>query len=357
MSESLETTLTNGQDVNVNLVDEDVMLEGLADEFFGVEPKEVLSSEDIDNEVEEAAESDEAEASETELLEEESSDEDPETEEEETEEDADDSEEVESDIEELDMEYEVPVKVDGEEYTVAMAELIKGYQTAQSSNKKSIEASAQLKEAKVLAEEATTLKAQNAELLAKEVDSDAVQLEAYDRKIQQLINDDDMFELPKWQEARRNKAKELESKKKEATRLNDEAIFEKTQADAATLQATKEQAIAALDTDLPGWQDDYESVVNWAVKDLGFPEFANIVDPKVIALMYDYKSLKDSKKVAVQKRKKAPTKSVKATKPVNKKAKTSEKEKELRKRVLSGDATENQADSFLAGMVDGMFSN
>ena len=357
MSESLETTLTNGQDVNVNLVDEDVMLEGLADEFFGVEPKEVLSSEDIDNEVEEAAESDEAEASETELLEEESSDEDPETEEEETEEDADDSEEVESDIEELDMEYEVPVKVDGEEYTVAMAELIKGYQTAQSSNKKSIEASAQLKEAKVLAEEATTLKAQNAELLAKEVDSDAVQLEAYDRKIQQLINDDDMFELPKWQEARRNKAKELESKKKEATRLNDEAISEKTQADAAALQATKEQAIAALDTDLPGWQDDYESVVNWAVKDLGFPEFANIVDPKVIALMYDYKSLKDSKKVAVQKRKKAPTKSVKATKPVNKKAKTSEKEKELRKRVLSGDATENQADSFLAGMVDGMFSN
>jgi len=357
MSESLETTLTNGQDVNVNLVDEDVMLEGLADEFFGVEPKEVLSSEDIDNEVEEAAESDEAEASETELLEEESSDEDPETEEEETEKDADDSEEVESDIEELDMEYEVPVKVDGEEYTVAMAELIKGYQTAQSSNKKSIEASAQLKEAKVLAEEATTLKAQNAELLAKEVDSDAIQLEAYDRKIQQLINDDDMFELPKWQEARRNKAKELESKKKEATRLNDEAISEKTQADAATLQATKEQAIAALDTDLPGWQDDYESVVSWAVKDLGFPEFANIVDPKVIALMYDYKSLKDSKKVAVQKRKKAPTKSVKATKPVNKKAKTSEKEKELRKRVLSGDATENQSDSFLAGMVDGMFSD
>lgn len=356
MSESLETTLTNGQDVNVNLVDEDVMLEGLADEFFGVEPKEVLSSEDIDNEVEEAAESDEAEASETELLEDESSNDDLEAEEE-TEEDADDSEEAESDIEELDMEYEVPVKVDGEEYTVTMSELIKGYQTAQSSNKKSIEASAQLKEAKALAEEATTLKAQNAELLAKEVDSDAIQLEAYDRKIQQLINDDDMFELPKWQEARRNKAKELESRKKEATRLNDEATFEKAQSNAAALQATKEQAISALNTDIPGWQDNYEAVVNWAVKDLGFPEFANIIDPKVIALMYDYKSLKDSKKVAVQKRKKAPTKSVKATKPVNKKAKTSEKEKELRKIVLSGDATENQANSFLAGMVEGMFSN
>jgi len=359
MSESLETTPTNSRDVKVNLVDEDVMLEGLAGEFFGDEAEEDLPSDDIDNEVEEAAESDEAEAPETELLEDESNDDNLETEEEEEdEEDSDDSEkEVEEDTEELDMEYEVPVKVDGKEYTVAMAELIKGYQTAQSSNKKSIEASAQLKEAKALAEEATTLKLQNSELLAKEVDSDAVQLEAYDRKIQQLINDDDMFELPKWQEARRNKAKELESKKKEAARLKDEATSEKNQADAAMLQATKEQAISALDKDLPGWQDDYESVVTWAVKDLGFPEFANVIDPKVIALMYDYKALKDSKKVAVQKRKKAPTKSVKATKPVSKKAKTSEKEKELRNKVLSGDATENQSDSFLAGLVDGMLDN
>ena len=359
MSENLETTLTNSRDVNVNLVDADVMLEGLAGEFFGDKPKEDLPSEDIDNEVEEAAESDEAEAPETELLEDESNDDDLEAEEEEeTEEDADDSEEeVEDDGEELDMEYEVPVKIDGEESTVSMAELIKGYQTAQSSNKKSIEASAQLKEAKALAEEATALKSQNAELLANQTDSDAIQLEAYDRKIQKLITDDDMFELPKWQEARRNKAKELESKRNEAARLKDEANSEKIQADAAALQANKEQAISTLDTDLPGWQDNYESVVNWAVKDLGFPEFANVIDPKVIALMYDYKALKDSKKVAVQKRKKAPTKSVKATKPVSKKAKTNEKEKELRKKVLSGDATENQADSFLAGLVDGMLDN
>jgi len=358
MSENLTTTQADGQDVQVDLVDEDVLLEGLAGEFFGDEPEETPPSEDTDNEVEEAAESDEAEAPETELLEDESDEDNSETEEEEeeSEEETEEEEESEEEIEELDMEYEVPVKIDGEESTVSMAELIRGYQTAQSSNKKSIEASAQLKEAKALAEEATALKSQNAELLAKEVDSDAIQLEAYDRKIQQLINDDDMFELPKWQEARRNKAKQLASKKEEAQRLQKEAEAEKVQSEAAALQASKEQAISTLDKDLPGWQDNYEAVVNWAVKDLGFPEFANVIDPKVIALMYDYKALKDSKKVAVQKRKKAPTKSVKATKPVNKKAKTNEKEKELRKKVLSGNATENQTDSFLAGLVDGMLN-
>ena len=356
MSDNLETTLTNSQDVKLNMVDEDAMLEGLAGEFFGDEitEEEVLPGDDVDNTVEEAAEDDEAEAPETDELEE-SEDEDD-TEAEADEDDDQDSDEVEEDgdEEELDMDYQVPVKIDGEESTVSMAELIKGYQTAAFSNKKSIEASEQLKQAKALAEEATTLKEQNAELLANQVDGDKAQLAAYDRKIQQLINDDDMFELPKWQEARRNKAMELDAKQAEATRLKSEADAESAKSNEAAIQASREQAIATLDKDLPGWQDSYETVVNWAVKDLGFPEFANIVDAKTIALMYDYKSLKDGVKAASKKRKKAPTKSVKATKPVNKKAKTNEKAKALRKKVLSGDASEGQADSFLDSLVDGL---
>lgn len=357
MSDNLETTLTNSRDVKVNLVDEDAMLEGLAGDFFGDELEESLPSDIQDNEVEEAADMDEAEAPETELQDEESDELDTETETDDEAEDDSDAEaedDVEGDEDELDMEYEVPVKVDGREYTVAMAELIKGYQTAQFSNKKSIEASEQLKQAKVLAEEATNLKAQNAELLASQVDGDKAQLDAYDRKIQQLINDDDMFELPKWQEARRNKAKELDSKNTEATRLKTESDSELAKSSEVALQASREQAIDTLNKDLPGWQDNYETVVNWAVNDLGFPEFANIVDAKTIALMYDYKALKDGKKVAVQKRKKAPTKSVKATKPVNKKAKTSEQEIKLRKKVLAGESSEGQQDAFLTSMMDSL---
>lgn len=357
MSDNLETTLTNSRDVKLNLVDEDAMLEGLAGEFFGdeVTEEEVLPDDVVDNEVEEAAESDEAEAPETEELEVE--DEEDDTEAEADEDDDQDSEEVEDETEELDMEYQVPVKIDGNESTVSIAELIKGYQTAASSNKKSIEASEQLKQAKALAEEATTLKEQNAELLASQVDGDKAQLDAYDRKIQQLINEDDMFELPKWQEARRNKAKELDARKSEAARLKTEADAETTAQSEAALQASKEQAIATLNKTLPGWESSYESVVTWAVKDLGFPEFANIIDAKTIALMYDYKALKDGVKTAKGKRKKAPTKTVKASKPVNKKAKTNEKAKELRKKVLSGEASEGQADSFLDSLVGEMFEN
>lgn len=353
MSDNLQTTLTNSRDVKVNLVDEDAMLEGLAGEFFKDElEEETLPESSVDDTVEDAAESDEAEADETDELDVE----EEELEEDDTEEE--DGEDLpEDDVEEedeLDMDFEVPVKIDGEESKVTMDELIRGYQTAQHSNKKSIEASEQLKQAKALAAEATTLKEQNAELLKGQVDSDEQQLAAYDRKIQQLIADDDMFELPKWQEARRAKAQDLAATKEEATRLKSEAESESSKANEASIQASRDQAIETLNKDLPGWQDNYEEVVNWAVKDMGFPEFANITDAKTIALMYDYKALKDGKKSAIKKRKKAPTKSVKAVKPVNKKAKTNEKNSKLRKKVLSGDASDGQEQSFLDSLADGL---
>jgi|APSaa5957512535_1039671.scaffolds.fasta_scaffold02513_17 hypothetical protein len=343
-----DTTLDN-QDVDVN-VSEEEMFDTLADGFF--EEEDLPEQVDEENTVDEAAEEndEEAEASETDELE--SDDEEDDESEEEGGEDLPED----ADLEELDMEYLVPIKIDGEEGEVSIEELIRGYQTAQHANKKSIEASEQIKSAQAQLEGATKLKEQNAELLKNQVNSDEQQLAAYDRKINQLIADDDMYDLPRWQEARRIKAKELGDKKQEADQLKTEAEAENQQALQQGLETARQAAISTLDTDIPGWQNNYEDVVNWAVKDLGFPSFAEVTDAKIIALMYDYKALKDGKKTAISKRKKAPTKSVKATKSVGKKAKGKEKKAKLRQQVLSGDATEGQRDAFLDDMVDGMFN-
>lgn len=343
-----DTTLDN-QDVDVN-VSEEEMFDTLADGFF--EEEDLPEQVDEENTVDEAAEEndEEAEASETDELE--SDDEEDDESEEEGGEDLPED----ADLEELDMEYLVPIKIDGEEGEVSIEELIRGYQTAQHANKKSIEASEQIKSAQAQLEGATKLKEQNAELLKNQVNSDEQQLAAYDRKINQLIADDDMYDLPRWQEARRIKAKELGDKKQEADQLKTEAEAENQQALQQGLETARQAAISTLDTDIPGWQNNYEDVVNWAVKDLGFPSFAEVTDAKIIALMYDYKALKDGKKTAISKRKKAPTKSVKATKSVGKKAKSKEKKAKLRQQVLSGDATEGQRDAFLDDMVDGMFN-
>ncbi len=337
-----ETTQT---DVNEGLSEEE-MLDALAGDFF---EEEDLPEQEVDDTEEAVEESDDAEAEETEELE-------GEEQEEETEESEDDGEDLpENDSEEdseLDLDYLVPVKIDGEESEVTMQELIRGYQTAAHANKKSIDASEQLKVAQALAEESTALKEENAKLLSTTVDAEERQLAAYDRKIQQLIADDDMYELPKWQEARRVKAREIQESKKEASRLENEAKEEKQKTEDANLQAYKEQAVDELNSKIPGWEKTYDEVVNWAVKDLGLAAFADVVDPSVIALMYDYKTLKDGQKSAVTKRKKAPVKSVKAKKSVDKNAKVKEKADNLRKKVLQGGATENQQDEFLGSMVD-----
>jgi len=340
---------TTQMDVNEGL-SEDEMLDAIADDFF---PEEDLPEQETDDTEETVEESDDAEAEETEELEGEEL-------EEETEESEDDGEDLpENDSEddtELDLDYLVPVKIDGEESEVTMQELIRGYQTAAHANKKSIDASEQLKKAQALAEESTALKEENARLLSTTVDAEERQLAAYDRKIQQLIADDDMYELPKWQEARRVKAKEIQETKSKASQLEKEAQQEKQMAYDANLQAYKEQAVDQLNSKIPGWEKTYDEVVNWAVKDLGLPDFADVVDPSVIELMYDYKSLKDGQKSAVTKRKKAPVKSVKAKKSVNKNAKAKEKADNLRKKVLEGGATQNQQDEFLGSMVDNLLN-
>jgi hypothetical protein len=337
-----ETTQT---DVNEGLSEEE-MLDALAGDFF---EEEDLPEQEADDTEEAVEESDDAEAEETEELE-------GEEQEEETEESEDDGEDLpENDSEEdseLDLDYLVPVKIDGEESEVTMQELIRGYQTAAHANKKSIDASEQLKVAQALAQESTALKEENARLLSTTVDAEERQLAAYDRKIQQLIADDDMYELPKWQEARRVKAKEIQETKSKANQLEKEAQQEQQMTYDANLQAYKEQAVEQLNSTIPGWEKSYDEVVNWAVKDLGLPDFADVVDPSVIALMYDYKTLKDGQKSAVTKRKKAPVKSVKAKKSVDKNAKVKEKADNLRKKVLQGGATENQQDEFLGSMVD-----
>jgi len=341
-----ETTQT---DVNEGL-SEDEMLDVIADDFF---EEEDLPEQEADNTEETAEESDDAEAEEAEELE-------GEEQEEETEESEDDGEDLpEDDSEgdsELDLDYLVPVKIDGEESEVTMQELIRGYQTAAHANKKSIDASEQLKKAQALAQESTALKEENAKLLNTTVDAEERQLAAYDRKIQQLIADDDMYELPKWQEARRVKAKEIQETKSKAYQLESEAQSEQQASYDANLQAYKEQAVEQLNSTIPGWENSYDEVVNWAVKDLGLPDFAEVVDPSVIALMYDYKTLKDGQKSAVTKRKKAPVKSVKAKKSASTNAKAKEKADNLRKKVLQGGASENQQDEFLGSMVDNLLN-
>jgi len=344
-----KTDTTPIEDVSSELSEQE-MLESLADDFFQ-EKGETLpeTEEDTVEADEEEDDADDAETDETTEDEEEL-----ETEESEEEDDQEAVAEGLPDTEEpaeLDMEYEIPVKVDGEQSTIPLKELIKGYQTSQHANKKSIEASERLKEAEQAFTRVNELQAENAELLKHKVDKDQQQLDAYDAKIKKLLLDDNVFELPKWQEARRIKAEQLEKNRADQTSKEKEARDSLYKQNANAFAMQKDQSIATLNETIPGWEDTYDSVVDWAVKDLGFPEFAEILDPRVVSLMYDYKALKEGSQTAAKKRLKAPVKSVKTKKSQSSKTKQARRDGNLRDKVLSGKGSENEQLNFLEGLA------
>lgn len=342
--ENTETT----QDMDVNSEIHDELLDTLTDDFF----QEDLPVEEDEGTVEADEELDDAEDAETD-----ETDEGEEEIEDETEEDdavVEDTDELpESEGEqELDMSFMVPIKIDGEQGEVTLDELVRGYQTNQHSNKKSIEASEKIKQAESLFNEYTALKTQNAELLSGQVDQDQAQLDAYDKKIKELILADDVYDLPKWQEARRIKSQQLDTKRAEQQKLSEESSREQEQLQTVQYQQQKQGAIEALDQVMPGWQDDYDSVVSWAAEDLGFPEFAEIVDPRVVAMMFEYKTLREGGKQAAKKRLKTPTKGVRAKKSPNLKTKQAKQQGNLRNKVLSGKGNEGDELSFLEGLAN-----
>ena len=119
---------TTQLDVNEGLSEDD-MLGALADDFF---EEEDLPQQDVDDTAEATKEGDDAEVDETEELEEDEQEEEAK----ESEDDGEDLPETDSEEEsELDLDYLVPVKIDGEESEVTMQELIRGYQTAAHANK------------------------------------------------------------------------------------------------------------------------------------------------------------------------------------------------------------------------------
>ena len=337
--QNTETT----QDMDVDSGIHDEMLDTFADDFFD----EALP-EDGEDTVEADEELDDAEDAETDETEESEGEYESDTEDDDAEELPDSEEEQ----YELDMDYEVPVKIDGEQGNVSIQELVRGYQTNQHANKKSIEASQRMKQAEGLFNEYSQLKEQNAQLLSNQVDADQVQLDAYDKKIKQLILSDNTYDLPKWQEARRIKAQQIDTKTAERERLSNESKNEQQMLNERQYLQQREGAIEALDTVMPGWGESYDEVVNWAANDLGFPEFAEVMDPRVVAMMYEYKSLRESGKSAVKKRMKTPTKGVRAKKSPNLKTKQAKQQGQLRDKVLSGKGSEGDELSFLEGIAN-----
>ena len=335
----------------------DFDFDALADEVLGLEPEsatqesdeatEELEGEDPHTD-EDADEVDEAE------------DDNTSDEEEEEDESEDATQESESDEldNEIDMDFRVPVKIDGTESEVSMEELVANYQTKQSQSKKGDELAEQAKVLEQTREQAEIYARVNAELLQRE--------DAKDQSVLKHLQDqvDKAFEEDDYQASKLNnklgKAKEEYSTRK-ASRNNllqgmSQQLGQQAQEQFGKQVEHFNQVVPEL---IPDWSEDVAMSNRKFALSIGLDErmVDSIVDPMMIKAIDGYRRLSENSSKGTAKRKQTPVKRVPTKKPVAAKTKKSNRVDAARKNANKGRATDQDSKVLFDNVIDGIFES
>ena len=318
-----ETATQDGEEDTEELVDDDPIVEEDAEEVGEVEEGEE------EEEVEDEDESEDA------------------TQEEDTDE-LDDSE--------IDMDFSVPVKIDGENSTVTMAELITNYQTKQHQSKKGDELAKQTKELADAKEESMMYANINAQLLGNEDEKDLNILKGLQEKVDKAYDEDD-YDAGKLNR-QLDKAKEEYSKRKGNRDSIMQTMGNKMQGQ--QVEAFNQQ-VESFKTEIPNLVPDWSEEVALKNREfalslgLGEQLVDSIVDPTVVAVIDGYRRLKESTSKGAIKRKKVAVKRVPTKKPVSKTTKKENRVDQSRQRVSKGKGSENDSKVLFDNVIDNMF--
>jgi hypothetical protein len=345
-----EATQTDESSVN------DFDFDALADEILGLEPDEATQESD------EATEELEGEDHNTEEDADEVDDvEDDEAEEEEEDEDeSEDATQEDSDLEtgdEIDMEFKVPVKIDGKESEVSMDELVASYQTKQSQSKKGDEIAEQAKSLVQAKEEAVMFANINAELLKGEDDKDQQILKGLSDRVDEAFdgNDPDANKLSRQLDKAKEEYKTRQTNRNSVVQAMGDKILEQRQEQFG-------EEIAVFNSEIKNHISDWSEEValknrNFALN-LGISEqlLNGITDPIVVKVLDEYRRIKEVSEKGQVKRKKASVKRVPTKKVSSSKTKKSNKVEAARKNVSKGRASEKDRAVLFDNVIDDIFS-
>jgi len=332
----------------------DFDFDALADEVLGLEPDnatqegdettEELEGEDPHTD-EDADEVDEAEN-------------DNESEEEEEEDESTDAtQKSESDeLDEIDMDFRVPVKVDGKESEVSMEELVANYQTKQSQSKKGDELAEQTKELQATREQAEIYARVNAELINREDAKDQSVLKHLQSQVDKAIEEDD-YQASKLNN-KLGKAKDEYSSRK-ASRDNLMQGMVGTMNQQHQQQFTKEvdyfnEVVKDL---IPDWSEDVAMSNRKFALSIGLDErmVDTMTNPAMVKAIDGYRRLSENSDKGIAKRKKTPVKRVPTKKPSSAKTKKSNRVDEARAKVKKGKASSRDEEILFDNAIDSMF--
>ena len=344
-----EATQTDESSVN------DFDFDALADEVLGLTPGEATQESD------EATEELEGEDHNTEEDADEVDDaEDDDTEEDEEEEDeSEDATQESTDLDDesdIDMEFKVPVKIDGEESEVSMEELVASYQTKQSQSKKGDEIAEQAKSLVQAKEEAVMFANINSELLKSEDSKDLKILEGLTERVDAAYDDDDpdANKMSRQLDKAKTEYASRKANRDSVVQTMGKKIYEQ-QADAFNESIKIFQA--EIINHVPDWSDDVALKNREFALNLGLKEqfVDTITDPIVVKVIDEYRRLKEVSEKGQVKRKKASVKRVPTKKTSSAVNKKSNKLAEARARTGKGRGTSKDHESIFNSVIDDLF--
>ena len=349
MSETnYEATQTDESSVN------DFDFDALADEVLGLEPDDATQeSDEATEELEGEDHNTDEDADEVDEVEDDNESEEDDEEDEST----DATQESESDeLGEIDMDFSVPVKIDGEQSEVTMAELVANYQTKQSQSKKGDELAEQAKVLQQTREQAEIYARVNAELLQREDAKDQSVLKHLQSQVDKAFEEDD-FQASKLNN-KLGKAKE-EYSTRQASRNNLLQGMSQQLGQQQQEQFGKqvEHFNTVVKEMIPDWSEEVAlSNRNFALS-IGLDERVvdTMTDPAMVNAIDKFRRLSENSDVGTAKRKKTPVKRVPTKKPSNAKTKKSNRVDEARARTKKGKATSNDAALLFDNAIDSMF--
>jgi len=345
-----EATQTDESSVN------DFDFDAMADEILGLEPDEATQdSDETTEELEGEDHNTDEDADEVDEV-----DDDNESEEDnEEDESTDATQESESDeLGEIDMDFSVPVKIDGKESEVTMAELVANYQTKQSQSKKGDELAEQAKVLEQTREQAEIYARVNAELLQREDAKDQSVLKHLQSQVDKAFEEDD-FQASKLNN-KLGKAKE-EYSTRQASRNNLLQGMSQQLGQQQQEQFGKqvEHFNTVVKEMIPDWSEEVAlSNRNFALS-IGLDERVvdTMTDPAMVNAIDKFRRLSENSDVGTAKRKQTPVKRVPTKKPSNAKTKKSNKIDAARKAASKGRATEKDESILFDNVIDSIFDN
>jgi len=347
-----ETNNEATQSDESNVTDFD--FDALADEVLGIEPETATQE---SNETTEELESDDPHTDEDADEVDEAEDDNIEDEEEEEDESEDATQQSESDdLGEIDMDFNVPVKVDGEEFEVTMEELVANYQTKQSQSKKGDELAEQAKILNETREQAEIYARVNAELLQREDAKDQSVLKHLQAQVDKAFDEDD-FEASKLNNKLTKAKEEYASRKLSRDNLLQGMSQQLGQQQEEQFAAQVEHFNEVVPDLIPDWSEEVAMANRKFALNIGLDEnmVDTIVDPMMIKAIDSFRRLSENSDKGTAKRKKTPVKRVPTKKPVAAKNKKSNKVDAARKNVSKGRASEKDQSILFNNVIDSIF--